>query len=83
MKAVVKVAVMEAVMEAVVVVEEDVEALAATDLLAVMEDVEMTATEGIAFSQSIIRIYQFQSSVCKKYCALCTQLDTTLLDVVF
>lgn len=83
MKAVVKVAVTEAVMEAVVVVEEDVEALAVIDLLAVMEDVEMTATEGIAFSQSIIRIYQFQSSVCKKYCALCTQLDTTLLDVVF
>lgn len=48
---VVAVVAVEAAWEEVVAVD-----LAVIDLLTVMVDVEMTATEGIAFSQSIIRM---------------------------
>ena len=61
--------------------EEVVEDLAVIDRLAVMVDVEMTATEGIAFSQSIIRMYQLQSSVCVKF--TCAQLDATICLMLF
>lgn len=76
-KAVVMVVVMADAVEAVAAWEEVVVADSVViDRLAVMVDVAMTATEGIAFSQSIIRILSVAVQCVRE--TTCPQPDTTI-----